>query len=273
MCGRPQRRTKRGLIPCLRQALEDPKADPWFRFDGSNLLVSLEPSESSKSLQVRSLANTNLEDVDLGVWVSTLAVRGYEGFDTSVAAERWLSYPTARYFLPQHGAYEVNVITGALFLFGSMDESFATPALLRIVNNSEHPSRELALAILLSQVTPESLQALKKIDISNLSSKSRTVVEKELKHPDLLEPRSKPKTTRPEFIEAFEALLKGNPRLFLDLVSKVPDGEKDVVATLSQDDLPLVRKVRRRLIAGGSPHMIEYYESFTKIIRTIMLKG
>ena len=32
------------LLPCLRAALEDPKADSWFRFDGSSLLVTLDSS-------------------------------------------------------------------------------------------------------------------------------------------------------------------------------------------------------------------------------------
>src|SRR4051794_16657018 len=33
----------KGLLPCLRQALEDPKADSWFLFDGSMLLVQNDP--------------------------------------------------------------------------------------------------------------------------------------------------------------------------------------------------------------------------------------
>src|SRR6266550_8080713 len=45
-----------GLLPCLRKALEDPQADSWFRFDGSTLLVSLDPSPDSKILLVRGYA-------------------------------------------------------------------------------------------------------------------------------------------------------------------------------------------------------------------------
>src|SRR3954452_5560947 len=41
------------FLPCLRAALEDPKSDPWFRFDGSNLLAYLDPSAESKAAQVR----------------------------------------------------------------------------------------------------------------------------------------------------------------------------------------------------------------------------
>jgi hypothetical protein len=260
------------LIPCLRQALDDPQANAWFRFDGSNLLVSLDPSEASKKLQIKSYVASNLEDVDLRLWVTTLARLGVDDFDVSAPGERWLSYPKAQYFLPEH-AYEVKTLEGALFIFGSMDEAQATPALLRIVSQSNHPGREVALAILLNENTSESLRSLKQLDVSSLSSKAQNIVRNELVHPELFEPRSRPKTSRKEFLDAFEALLHGNSELFLELVSKVPDGEKDVVATLTPEDLPLVRKVRRRIIAGGNQHSIEFYVSFTKIIRTIMLRN
>jgi hypothetical protein len=261
-----------GLLPCLRQALQDPKANAWFRFDGSNLLVSLDSSDAAKVLQIKNHAAANLDDVDLSVWVETLARRGLEGFDVSEGGERWLSYPKGRYFLPEHGAYEVKQSEAALFIFGSMDEGQATPALLRIVNQPAHPGRELALTILLSQSTPESWRALKQLDVSGFSSKAKTAVHELLTHPKLLQPRTKPKTSRAEFLRAFEASLNGNSSSFFDLVDKVPDGERDVVATLTQEDLPLVRKVRRRMIAGGNQHSIEFYVTFTDILRTMVVR-
>ena len=72
---------------------------------------------------------------------------------------------------------------------------------------------------------------------------------------------------------AFENLLLGNWDAFLNLVSQVPDGEKDVVAVLKPEDLPLVRKVRRRIIANGNQHSIEFYNSFTSILMTLISKS
>jgi hypothetical protein len=261
------------LLPCLRQALEDPQANAWFRFDGSNLLVSLDPSDASKRLQIKSYVASNLDDVDLRLWVTTLARRGVEDFDVSAAGEHWLSYPKAQYFLPEHGAFEVKTFEGALIIFGSMDEAQAVPALIRIVNQVGHPGRELALAILVNENTPESRRTLRELDLLSFSPKARNVIRAELDHPKLFELRSKPKTSRREFLNAFGAFLNGNSDLFFDLVDKVPDGEKDVVATLTPEDLPLVRKVRRRMIAAGNQHAIEFYDSFTQIIRTMLLKN
>lgn len=257
------------LLPCLRNALEDPQANAWFRFDGSNLLVSLDPSPASKKLLIQDYAASNLDDVELSLWVSNLARLAAEGFDVSTAGERWLSYSNARYFLPEHGAYEVKRFQGALFIFGSMDEAQATPALMKIISNVVHPGREDALLILINQATPESVQALTHIDTSGFSTDARRRLKEVLEHPKLIEKRTKPKTSREEFLQAFQAMVNGNSRLFLDLVSEVPDGERDVVATLGPNDVPLVRRVRRLIISSSNPHSIEFYDTFTDILRTI----
>jgi len=258
------------LLPCLRAALADPQSDPWFRFDGSNLLVSLDPSPASKAEMVRQYTAVDLDDVSLQVWVSTLARLGVEGFDVSEAGARWLAYPKAEYYLPQHGAYHVKTLEGALYIFGSMDEAQATPALLKIINQPNHPGRENALRLLALQATPEALRALKGLDAPSLSPEARAVLRETLEKPKHFEPRAKPKTSREEFLKAFDGVVNGNADYFFELVEKVPDGEKDVVAVLKPEDLPLVRKVRRVFIAAANPHAAEYYDSFTGILMTFV---
>jgi hypothetical protein len=260
------------LLPCLRAALADPNADAWFRFDGSNLLMSLDPSAESKSIVVRSHVMVDLADVDLRVWVSRLALLGAEGFDISDAADKWLRFPRAYYFLPEHGGYTVGVDIGAMFLYGSMDEAQATPALRKIVSDKTHPGREIALWTLMKQATPESLEALRQINAREFSGRTQKSLKALLTSPQLLEARAKPKTTRQDFVTGFEKLLEGDWRPFLHLVSAVADGEKDVVAVLKPEDLPLVRKVRRRVIANGNPHAIEFYNLFTTILMTFIWK-
>jgi hypothetical protein len=258
------------LLPCLRAALADPNADGFFGFDGSNLLVSLDPSRESKTTLIHAYALVDLGDVDLRVWVNQLASLGVEGFDVSEPADKWLRYPQAIYFLPEHGAYKVTADNGAMFLYGSMDEALATPALLKIVSEKGHPGREIALSALMNQATPESLQALKQINAAEFSGEARLNLKALLTRPELFQARAKPKTSRQGFVTAFEKFLAGDSRPFLDLVLAVPDGERDVVAVLTPEDLPLVRRVRRRMIAGGNQHSIEYYNSFSKILMTLV---
>jgi hypothetical protein len=261
------------LLPCLVSALEDPKANPWFLFDGSNLLVSLDPSDAARRIQIRNYAATNLEDVDLRVWLTTMVRRGLEDYDVSAAGERWLAYPKAGYYVPEHGLFAVSAYTGAIFIFGSMDEKFATPALIKIAADRNHYGREGALGILIDQQTPESRRFLRQVDLSTVSTTLRKMIRDELEKPKLFTPRAQPKNTRQAFLDAFQALLNGDRAVFFGLMEEVSDGERDVVAVLTTDDLPLVRKVRRRMLAGGNQHSLEFYDSFTRIIRTIVVRA
>jgi len=259
-------------LPCLWTLLKAPNADPFFVFDGSNLLVTLDRSKEAKQFLVDAYAVAPLEDVDVGFWVSVIAHGAFEGFDVSKAALHWLSYKDGRYFLPQHGGQQINHADGALIVFGTMDEALATPALVTVASNRQHPARETAVRILMLQATPESFLALKNLDSSGLSTSTSSQLRKLLSQIDILSARAKPKTTREEFVSAFEKAANGDLEPFYELVEKVPDGEHDVVAVLKPQDVPLVRKVRRRLIRNANPHAIEFYHSFTSILLTMVWK-
>ena len=261
------------LLPCLRSALEDANANTFFLFDGSNLLVDADPSPASKGLQVRSYVRTNLDDVDRRVWVTILALRGVEGFDTSEPAAIWLAYPNTKYFLPEHGGYEVTRFESALFIYGSMDEAVATPALAKVVAQSGNPGREDALRVLMSQATLGSLRELKQVDPSSFSEETQRRLRTLLNSPELLKPRSKPKSSRADFLKAFEGIVAEDWSMFRSLVKAVPDGEKDAVAVLKTEDLPLIRKVRRRMIANGNQHAVEFYNTFTDIIMALLWRS
>ena len=259
------------LLPCLRAALRDPQADQWFRFDGSNLLVSLDPSPESKAEQARLYAQVDLTDVHPQVWINTLARLGAEGFDVSEAGARWLAFPTPEYYLPEHGAFRVNRFVGALFIYGSMDEAQATPALLKVAGTQGHPGRMEALSLLLMQATPEAARGLKGLNLTGLPAEAQTGLRARLERPPpVVTPREQPKTGREEFLKAFGDAANDNWEHFLKLVREVPDGERDVVAVLRAEDVPLVRRVRRRMIARATPHAAEYYVSFTQILDTLI---
>jgi hypothetical protein len=258
------------MLPLLRTELADPKADRWFRFDGSSLLVKLDPSPASKAVQVRAFLDVDLEDVSPRVWVETLAQRASEGADVSAGALGWLDYTNATYYLPEHGAYKVNQEGGAFFLLGCMAETDALPALLQLSSVTTNQHREFALSLMTKLATPEALQALKQVDLGTVSPRGRQVIQALLEKPHLITPRAgKPKTTRAQYLKAFDEALKGKWNRFNDLVEQVPDGEKDAVAVLKTEDLPLLRQVRRARLAFCNPHAIEFYDDFTGIILTL----
>ncbi len=258
-------------LPCLRSALSTPSDSGLFLVDGSNLLVSLDSSTEAKTLQVHAYSGVRLDDVDLRGWVGTLAQRGVEGFDISTAGFRWLHYPHASFNLPEHGGYVVERLEGALYLYGSMPESLATPALLRLVSASTDSIHNDALYLLMSQATPEAIQALRGLQPMAFDVKARSALTQFLKSPPLFQRRTgAPHTSRAVFLQAFDSLLADDWSPFLDLADSVADGERDVVTVMRHDDIPLLRRVRRRVIAAGNQHATDYYDSFTRILLTMI---
>jgi hypothetical protein len=266
------RNSRATLVPCLRKALQEDNSGSFFNLDGSMLLVNIDPFRASKALEVKKFIQTNLDGTDLEFWVQTMAKRGVEGFDTSEAGARWLSYPKAKYSLAMHGGFPVDAFIGAVFIFGSMDEELATPVLLRIANQVGHPQRDSALAILMSQATQSSLSALKQINTRGLPSGTDQIIRDLIANPDVLKPRAQPKLTREEQLIAFQGIIDGDYSAFREMVLKAPDGEVDAVATLQAEDIPLLRRARRASISRCNQHALSDYGSFTKILWALAWK-
>lgn len=267
------RQRRATLVPCLRKALVEHNTGSFFAIDGSMLLVELDPSRASKALQVKKFISADLGGTDLEYWVRTMARRGVEGFDTSEAGAKWLSYPKAKYTLSMHGGFPVGAFIGAVFIFGSMDEDLATPVLLRIANHIGHPERDSALAILMSQATPASLQALKQVNTAGFPAGTAQSIQELVTNPNVIKPRARPKLTREEQLDAFQGIVNGDYSAFREMVLKAPDGEVDAVATLRAEDIPLLRQARRASISRCNQHAVSDYGSFTKILWALMWKA
>lgn len=261
------------LIPCLRKEINSRTSDGFFRFDASNLLIQLDESAESKKILIESYAAVDLDDVNLPYWMPYIAALGYEGFDTSAAGENWLKHPNPQYYLPQHGPLSVNKEIGAFIIYGSMDESIATPALVKIASQEKPPAREIAVRILLQQATPESFQALKKLNQKNLSENTRQKINILLTKPKLLTPREgEPKVTRQKYLDVFQQFVDGKPQAFFRLATEDPNSDRDAVAVMKPEDIPLIRKVRRAYVMSASPHSVEWYKAFTEILMALVWK-
>src|SRR5258705_8920043 len=266
------RQSRATLLPCLRKALNEERSDSFFNIDGSMLLVDVDPSRASKALEVRNFIRANLDGTHLEYWVKTMAWRGVEGFDTSGAGAKWLAYPKAKYNDSVHGGFPVGSFLGAVFIFGSIDEDLATPVLLRIVNQLDHPHRDDALAILMSQATPASMNALRGVNATGFPKGTSESIRELLDNPKLLKPRANPKLTREEQLIAFQGIVDGNYGPFREMVIKAPDGEADAVATLLPEDIPLLRRARRASISRSNQHAVSDYGSFTQILWALVWK-
>jgi hypothetical protein len=265
----------KSLLPCLKIALEQPDATQSLRYDGSTILVHFDPTIENKAIQARYWSDTELADVAPQSWVETLAELGSQDLDVSRGGARWLTYPNPVYYNAAHGAFEVNRLIGGIFIFGSMDETRATPTLLQLAQDHQNPGREDALWILMEQATPESIKALKTINSNGLSKKAKESLEALTHKVDLLAPRwfGKRKVERKEFLNAFNAIVeKKDWHPFQNILERVPDLEKDAVAVLLPEDVPLIRRVRRLRIAHCNQHALDDYHDYSKILMAMVWK-
>lgn len=264
---------KAKLVPCLQKALQDPKADGFFLWDGSNLLVTEDDTEKSKTLQVSAYARADLGEVDPELFVGMLARHGANGLDTSAPAEKWLRFPkeNATYYLAKHGAFPVTWDIAAVFIYSTMDEKFATPALLKVLGEKNHPGHQIALQLLCYQGTPEAAAALAKLDAKTLTPEEAKILDKYLKTAPLA-PSAKPKVSREESVAALQELAEGGRDKFDKLIEREPECEADMVALLKPEDLPILRRARRRYMSRANQHVLENYSSFTKVITGLLAR-
>jgi tetratricopeptide (TPR) repeat protein len=257
------------VTPCLRRMLEQPDASAFFRFDGASLLVKLDPSPASKGLEARLWLDAPLEDVDPKTWVEILAQRGLEGFDVSKAGRRWLTEPGLRYFLEDHGAYEVTPYDGAVFLFGSMDEKQARPALIDIARDPKHPGRLSALWLLLFQATPEARDAIGTLPTVGIPAAAQSAVTETIggsSSPNKTPYKTIPTVTRAELLSAFAARARHERAVYDGLVAQ-PRFIDSAAQVLLPADEPQLRALRRQLVARCNQHGIDDYIVLSTLLR------
>jgi hypothetical protein len=259
------------LAPCLRAALADPAADPFFLFDGSALLVAVDPGIESKALQTRLWTRAPLEEVSLRDWVETLALRGSEGFDVSAAGERWLAEPGRSYVRPADGS-TIDAHLGALFLFGSMDEAQATPVLARLAADAHHPGRLEAIWLLVFQLTPQAVRALRTTDISGMPDEARAGIQALLddKPPRPPAAGAQPQSRAP-ILEALRARMSGDEAAFdsLRTAAKGASWTAAMAAALTVEDVPLLRRARRYLAQTATAAAADDYLALSTVIGAI----
>ena len=261
------------FLPCLRSEMAQRKTDTFFRFDASNLLFKHDPSVETKKLMIDTYSEADLADISHRYWLPYMAKFGFEGLDVSKAGEAWLRFPKPGYYLPRHGARLVDKSIGALAIFGSMDESIATPHLARLAAENNTDFQSIAIALLVNQATPQSREELKRLG-PRIPKPIADQAARNAAAPKLIVLREgTPTTSRETFVNAMSELVAGKPSKWIAHTVKVPDGERDVVSVFTDADLPLVRKVRRYYAAMATPESPEWYEVFTQIINTIAAKS
>jgi hypothetical protein len=266
------RANKAAWLPCLRTALSDPKSDGYFRFDGSDLLLRLDSSSEAKAIRLKALQDVDLEDVQLRLWLESLAHLGYEGLDTSAAASRWFTLANPTYNEPEH-AQMMGPTMGALVLFGSMDEAFATPALARVARDPKTPwAGPAAVDLLAALHVPAADAELQRLGGEKVATAAQAAAAyQSLKSgKGQVTRRPQPRVTRERFLKALNDLVAGKEEEFSAINREVSDAEKDMVAVLKPEDVALVRKVRRLFAMRDTRRTANLHQEFSAILFTLV---
>ena len=259
------------LIPCLEQAIDDPASTQSLRYDGSALLVHVDPTPAHKAMQAKWWCKTDLADTEARAWVEGLAELGMEGYDIREGAIRWMENKGAHYYLVEHGAWNITQDDGAIFMIESMDERQAFSLLKAVLEDPKFAARDLAAMMMCRLGTADSCDYLRTMNLAGIGSNGREIILGLRKDHQMVKPRwGKPKVEREAFLAAFNAFLdKGDIDQFMKLADRVKDGERDAVAVLRPEDLPLLHTFRRHLMAKCNPHLIELDHDLMRILTTL----
>jgi tetratricopeptide (TPR) repeat protein len=259
---------------CLRQMLEVPRPGSYFPIDGAALLVKVDPTSASRALQARLLTDANLADVDPRTWVETLAHLGVDGIDISKAGRRWLTEPNLKYHLPEHGGYEVTAYDGGVFLFGSMDEAQARPALVDMARDPHSPGRLNALWLLLFQATPGAREALRGLPLDDVPAKARAGITEALAAPTPADTpyQTIPVFTRAELVSALQARGRDEREAFDRLAENDRFVDSGAQVLLPADEVG-VRQLRRKLVARSNQHGLDDYILLSRLLMAMQLRA
>jgi len=254
-------KSRKGGGECLRQMLANEQTDGFFLYDGAQLLFSLEPrSTGNFELLRKALVTVDLADVQTAQFVRSTLRLAHAGYDTGPVAHRYMEAKDVTTYLPEHGAYKLDRVAGAILLYGSMDPAMADRYLALEAGSPSPESRDAAVIVWSINLTEASFKGLAALDLSKFSpaiEKSITAVRKW----HSVKTTTNPKYTREQLLaklasENIEAADEADSRAL----------DESAYATLTLPDLDAFRAARRRVVRGVSDESVEGYVEMSRVL-------
>src|ERR1700735_5628252 len=197
-------------VPCLQGMLESDKRDPFFLFDGSSLLLSIDASPESLTTISAAVASTDLKEVDSAGYIRLLLELSHRGVDIGPLAAKYMAYPLVDTSLPQHGGMKLTRIDGALLLYGSMDPVVAEKYLEPIARGTDSKARPAAAFALALGLTEAGFRAFHAgISLEGLDPTNQGVVRAILQYTPLPPPPHTP-LSHEQMLKRLAAVIGGD---------------------------------------------------------------
>lgn len=255
-------------ITCLKQLLDNTQGDPYFVFDGSSLLLSLQEDRDSLLLVQRVLPRTSLDDVDVASYVRLVLHLSIAGADIGPLAHKYLIYPNVDTYLPEHGAMKLDRLAGATLLYGSMPPEEADKNLSDEVENEKSSSRDVAIEVLALDMTGTSFRFMKSNAVTiPLSATVRQYIDPVLRY-DRYHPAQTPKFSRERVIQ----FLRQIPNFTSDFPGVAGNAalEESASDLLTEADLPLLHEARQKSIQSVSDESLDEYFALSTIMLNVI---
>lgn len=288
-------------VSCIRTLLTEEKTDHVFQFDAASMLFPADHSPDSLTLIRDSLAQADFQESDPANYLSLALDLSQAGADVRPLAAKLLLYPNATIHIPEHDL-DLDSDTAALFLYGSMDPSQASIALIDLLQTPEPYVRAAAAHLLAEQMTDESFRAMSKWDgVAKIEEDFRRNDIQAIMKFQPLNPNdyANPKFTREQVVQtiaalphtrkefdevmatkgaAFDQQMREKKATQQELVEAVADGLpiygvadhtvfiNSAVATLLPTDFDTIREARRKSLYNISDESLSEYLAYTQIM-------
>ncbi|MGB7844877.1 MAG: hypothetical protein WBL63_04625 [Candidatus Acidiferrum sp.] len=288
-------------IFCIRALLSEEKSDHVFQFDAASVLFPTDRSPETLNLIRDALAQTDFQESDPANYLSMALELSQAGVDIRPLASRFLLYPNATIHISEH-ALDLDSDTAALFLYGTMEPSQASTALIALLQAPEPFVRAASAHLLAEQMTDESFRALSKWDgLAKIEEDFRrndiqTIMKSQPSNPaDFANPKftreqvlqtiaSLPRTQK-EFDDvvstkgaAFDQQMRDKHGTQQEITQAVADslpiyGLADhttfltsAIATLTAEDFAAIRDARRKSLYNVSDESLSEYLAYTQVM-------
>ncbi|MGB9469577.1 MAG: hypothetical protein WBQ59_09515 [Candidatus Acidiferrum sp.] len=288
-------------VTCIRALLAEEKTDHVFQVDAATMLFPADPSPETRNLIRDSLAQADFQESDPANYLSLALALDLVGVDVRPLASKLLLYPNALIHISEHDI-DLDSDTAALFLYGAMDPSQASNALISLLDAKEPFVRAAAAHLLAEQMTDESFGALSKWDgVSKIEEEfRRNDIQAIMKYkPQNPADYANPKFTREQVLDAiaslphtqkdfdhvmatkgaaFDQQMREKKVTQQQLAQAVADSlpiygitdhtafQTSAIATLKPEDFATIREARRKSLYDVSDESLAEYLAYTQIM-------
>jgi len=288
-------------VTCIRGLLAEEKTDHIFQFDAAQMLFAADKSPETLKLIRDALAQADFMESDPASYLELGLELSQAGVDVSPLAAKLLLYPNATIHVSEH-SLDLDSDSAALFLYGSMEPTAASNALIELLKAPESFVRSAAAHLLAEQMTEESFRTLNgwsginEVEEEFRQNDIRTIMKYKAPNAEVY---THPKYTREQVLEtiaglphsrkdfeevmatkgaAFDKRMRDAKATQQEIAQAVADslpiyGVADhtafmtsAVATLQSGDFATIRETRRKALYNASDESFSEYLAYTQIM-------